>query len=182
MRIVYIRERKHIGTKWSRVTYLALPLADAQSLGSQVLEISYCYRFIFLKKTLRLIWVVQTEIYGLDLNKMKCYFRSNLDHPSKIWRLGSFPSTSARSGRTEPPGRHGHRLERTQTWATVHHLRRCFFLRDLHDERNPICPLTAVETNHGKLAMGRRLGRSSTAVGTSSGGAPAPRASQTAAV
>jgi hypothetical protein len=38
MRIVYIRERKHIGTKWSRVTYLALPLADAQSLGSQVLE------------------------------------------------------------------------------------------------------------------------------------------------
>ena len=35
---VYTRERKHIGTKWSRVTCLALPLAAAQSLGSQVLE------------------------------------------------------------------------------------------------------------------------------------------------
>jgi hypothetical protein len=35
---VYTRERKHIGTKWSRVICQALPLAAAQSLGSQVLE------------------------------------------------------------------------------------------------------------------------------------------------
>jgi hypothetical protein len=35
---VYTRERKHIGTKWSRVTCLAHPLAAAQSLESQVLE------------------------------------------------------------------------------------------------------------------------------------------------
>jgi hypothetical protein len=27
-----------MGTKWARVTYLDLPLAAAQSLGSQVLE------------------------------------------------------------------------------------------------------------------------------------------------
>jgi hypothetical protein len=33
-----ILEREHIGTKWSRVTCLALPLAATQSLGSQVLE------------------------------------------------------------------------------------------------------------------------------------------------
>jgi hypothetical protein len=35
---VYTRERKHIGTKWSKVTCLVLPLAAAQSLGSQVFE------------------------------------------------------------------------------------------------------------------------------------------------
>jgi hypothetical protein len=35
---VYTRERKHIGINWSRVTCLALRLAAAQSLGSQVLE------------------------------------------------------------------------------------------------------------------------------------------------
>jgi hypothetical protein len=35
---VYTRERKHIGIKWSRVTCLALLLAAAQSLGSQVLK------------------------------------------------------------------------------------------------------------------------------------------------
>jgi hypothetical protein len=35
---VYTRERKHFGTKWSRVTCLTLPLTAAQSLGSQVLE------------------------------------------------------------------------------------------------------------------------------------------------
>jgi hypothetical protein len=39
MGLVYTRERKHIGTKWSRVTYLALPLAAAQSLVSKFLKI-----------------------------------------------------------------------------------------------------------------------------------------------
>jgi hypothetical protein len=38
MWLVYTRERKHIGTKWSRVTCLGLLLATAQSLESQVLE------------------------------------------------------------------------------------------------------------------------------------------------
>jgi hypothetical protein len=35
---VYTRVRYHIRIKWSRVTYLALPLVAAQSIGSQVLE------------------------------------------------------------------------------------------------------------------------------------------------
>jgi hypothetical protein len=35
---VNTRERKHIEIKWSRVTCLALPLATAQCLGSQILE------------------------------------------------------------------------------------------------------------------------------------------------
>jgi hypothetical protein len=134
--------------------------------------------FFFLKKNLRLIWAIQTEIYGQDLNKMKGYFHSNLDRSSKIRWLGSFPSTSARSGPTELPVCHGRRLDRTQTWATVHHLWWCFLLRDLHDKRNPICPRTTVGTNHEKLATGRWLGRSSTVVGTASGGALAPRASR----
>jgi hypothetical protein len=38
MQLVYTRERKHIGTKWSRVTCHSLSLTAAQSLGSQVLE------------------------------------------------------------------------------------------------------------------------------------------------
>jgi hypothetical protein len=38
MWLVYTRERKQIGIKWSRVTCVALLLATAQSLGSQVLE------------------------------------------------------------------------------------------------------------------------------------------------
>jgi hypothetical protein len=46
MRLVYTRERKHIGTKWSRVTYLALPLATVQSLRSQVLEDSQSHRWL----------------------------------------------------------------------------------------------------------------------------------------
>jgi hypothetical protein len=57
----------------------------------------------------------------------------------------------------------------------VHHLRRGFFLRDLCDERNPICPLTTVETTEGKPTTRERLGRPSTAVGTASDGALAPR-------
>jgi hypothetical protein len=38
MRLVYTRERKHIGTKYSRVICLTHALAAAQSLGSQFLE------------------------------------------------------------------------------------------------------------------------------------------------
>jgi hypothetical protein len=41
---VYTRERKHIGTKWLRVTCLTLPLATAQSLGSRALENSQSRR------------------------------------------------------------------------------------------------------------------------------------------
>ena len=44
MRLVYTRERKHIGTKWSRVTCLALPLAAAHSLESRALEDSQSHR------------------------------------------------------------------------------------------------------------------------------------------
>jgi hypothetical protein len=38
------RERKHIGTKWSRVTCLGHPLAITQSLGSLALEDSQSRR------------------------------------------------------------------------------------------------------------------------------------------
>jgi hypothetical protein len=37
MRLVYTRERKHIGTKWSKITCHVVPLA-AQSLERQSLE------------------------------------------------------------------------------------------------------------------------------------------------
>jgi hypothetical protein len=46
-------------------------------------------------------------------------------------------------------------------------------LRDLDVERNSFCSLTVAETDGGKLAMQRRLGRSSMMMGASSGGAPA---------
>jgi hypothetical protein len=39
MRLVYTREKKHIGTKWSRVTCHALPLAAAHVLEVELLKI-----------------------------------------------------------------------------------------------------------------------------------------------
>jgi hypothetical protein len=57
----------------------------------------------------------------------------------------------------------------------VHHLQQGFFLRNLCDERNPICPPTTVERIEGKPVMRERLERPSTAVGKASGGAPSPR-------
>jgi hypothetical protein len=41
---VYTRERKHIGSIWSTVTCLALPLAAAQSLERRALEDSQSLR------------------------------------------------------------------------------------------------------------------------------------------
>jgi hypothetical protein len=64
----------------------------------------------------------------------------------------------------------------------VHETKQGFFLRELGSKRNSFCELTAVKTDHEKLAMGRRLEQSSTAVGMASGGAPAPRTPQAATV
>jgi hypothetical protein len=57
----------------------------------------------------------------------------------------------------------------------------CQLLRDLDVERNSVCSLTVAETDGGKLATQKRLGRSSTAVGASSGGAPALESAPVAA-
>jgi hypothetical protein len=71
---VYTRERKHIGTKWSRVTCLALLLAAAQSLGSQVLEDSqsrWCLMIAIGNKQLQQInkqYTNSTEI-GVTVKK-----------------------------------------------------------------------------------------------------------------
>jgi hypothetical protein len=45
---VYTRERKHIGSIWSRVTCLAIPLAAAQSLECRALEDSQSLRRLTL--------------------------------------------------------------------------------------------------------------------------------------
>jgi hypothetical protein len=60
---VYTRERKHIGTKCSRITCLALPLPAAQSLGSRALADS---------QSLRCLTVV-TENKKLQTNKQTVY-------------------------------------------------------------------------------------------------------------
>jgi hypothetical protein len=53
------------------------------------------------------------------------------------------------------------------------HLANRQLLHDLDVERNLFCPLTVAEMDGGRLATRRRLRQSSTAVGASSGGAPA---------
>jgi hypothetical protein len=50
-----------------------------------------------------------------------------------------------------------------------------FFQPDLGYERNLFCRLTAVETDHGKLATMSQLRSSATTVVVTVGGAPAPR-------
>jgi hypothetical protein len=70
----------------------------------------------------------------------------------------------------------------SQDRATVHEATQGFFLRDLGYERNSFCEVTTVKMEHGKPALGRRLGQSSTTVGTASSGAVAPRTPPTATV
>jgi hypothetical protein len=55
----------------------------------------------------------------------------------------------------------------------MHKTMQGFFLHDLGYERNSFCELTAMKTDHGKLATRRRLGRFSMAEGMASGGASA---------
>jgi hypothetical protein len=114
--------------------------------------------------------------------KTKGYHRSNLACRSTNGRpevrlLPWLGSTEA-----EHRGCLGHRLEGAKARATGRQMRRCFFLRNLGDEGNPICPLTAVEMTERKPTMRKRLRRPSTAVGTVSGDAPAPRTPPVVAV
>jgi hypothetical protein len=60
-----------------------------------------------------------------------------------------------------------------------HHWLNRKLLRDLDDERHPFCLLTAVETDHGKLAMERWLGRCLPTLRAVSGETPAPAAAVT---
>jgi hypothetical protein len=48
MWLMYNRERNHIGTEWSMITYLAFPLAAAQSLESRALEDSQSRRRLMI--------------------------------------------------------------------------------------------------------------------------------------
>jgi hypothetical protein len=64
----------------------------------------------------------------------------------------------------------------------VHKTKQGFFVRDLGYERNSFFELTAVKTNHGKLATGRRLRQSSMVVGMACGGTSAPRTPPVATV
>jgi hypothetical protein len=84
-------------------------------------------------------------------------------------------SSSVRSAETEHGRRHARWLGRAQAPSMVHETKQGFFLRDLGYERNSFCELTAVKTDHGKLAMGRRLEWSSTTVGMASDDALTPR-------
>jgi hypothetical protein len=97
-------------------------------------------------------------------------------HPSvDMWTAASSSSLSVRSPETKHRRHHGQRLGRAQARAMVHETTQGFFVRDLGFERNSFCELTAVKMDHRKLATGRRLRRSSTAVGMASDGASAPR-------
>jgi hypothetical protein len=66
--------------------------------------------------------------------------------------------------------------------ATKHHLLIRGDLYVLGDERDPICPLTAVETSHRKRAMGRQLDQCLVMVREVSGEAPAPTTVSTVVV
>jgi hypothetical protein len=57
-----------------------------------------------------------------------------------------------------------------------------FFLRNLDDESNRFCSLTAAATIHGRMAMRRRLGRPSTAVRVAPGEDLTRETASTAAV
>jgi uncharacterized membrane protein YgcG len=71
---------------------------------------------------------------------------------------------------------------RARTRSILHEMLNNFFLRDLDDESNRFCSLTAVATIHGRMATRRRLRRPLTAVRVSLGGDPTRETAPTATV
>jgi hypothetical protein len=77
---MYTRERKHIGTKLSRVTCLALPLAGAQSLGSQVLE-------DFQSRWCLMVVIGNKQLQQINKQYTKQYQKSNQTVSKKFYSL-----------------------------------------------------------------------------------------------
>jgi hypothetical protein len=71
---------------------------------------------------------------------------------------------------------------RARTRAILHQMLNSFFLRDLYEKRNPFCILTAVETDHGRMATRRWLERPSTTLRVAPGGESTREIAPTAAV
>jgi uncharacterized membrane protein YgcG len=71
---------------------------------------------------------------------------------------------------------------RARTRSILHQMLNGFFLRGLDEKRNPFCILTAVKTDHERMATRRQLGRPSTAVRVAPGGESTREIAPTAAV
>jgi hypothetical protein len=71
---------------------------------------------------------------------------------------------------------------KARTRSILHQMLNGFFLRDLGDESNRFCSLTAVATIHGRMATRRRLGQPLTAVRVAPTGDPTQETAPTAAV
>jgi hypothetical protein len=64
-------------------------------------------------------------------------------------------------------------VRRAQTRSVLHQSLKHFIQRDLGDERNPFCPLTAMDMVGGELPTARWFERPLLTVGATSGGAHA---------
>jgi hypothetical protein len=71
---------------------------------------------------------------------------------------------------------------RARTRSILHQMLNGFFLRDLGDESNRFCSLTAAATIHGRMAMRRRLGQPLTAMRVALGDDPTREIAPTAMV
>jgi hypothetical protein len=91
--------------------------------------------------------------------------------------IGEGVSNSFNLGRISQDGRlrwhllllHSMRQGRVLVHAIGYHFLIRKLLHDLDDKRRSFCPLTIVETDHRKLAMGRQLGWFLKTVGAASG-------------
>jgi hypothetical protein len=75
--------------------------------------------------------------------------------------------------------RHGRRPDGAQARAMAHEVKQGVFLRDLDDETNPFCILTAAEAVGGNLETAVRFGRLLAVASDSSDGPPVTRTGST---
>jgi hypothetical protein len=119
------------------------------------------------------IFTVDQAMEGSDLITRIVIHRSNQNRSSRLQQPGAFllrpDYTLGKRSRQLPRPI----LEGAQTRAIGHEKRYCFFLPALEDERNSFCTLTMKETDEGRPATGKRLGRSATVARAASSGAPA---------
>jgi hypothetical protein len=121
------------------------------------------------------MWVIDSSLDIWILIKTKGYPHSNLDRSTKFRRPGWFLLRGSAREEQSTGRSHGRRWRGLLIQPTVRQTSFWLFLHDLGNKENSFCKLTTKEMGSERLAVAVWLGRSSTAVGAASDGAPVPR-------
>jgi hypothetical protein len=134
------------------------------------------------KSTKAINWAPFIFRYAAGIRPNEQFLWSNLERSSRYGRSQDFLLHSSAPMKQSSGVALWPMTRRARTRSILHQMLNGFLLRDLDDESNRFCSLTAAATIHRRMTTRRRLGRPLTAVWVAPGGDPTRETTPTATV